>query len=365
MPRIWTVAAVGCGIGRKHIAEGYAGHPDKFRVLALCDLDDIRLAEVGDEFAVPRRTRSFNDLLRMDDIDIIDVSTPPALHVPQSLAALAAGKHVVCEKPLAGSLADADRLIAAEATSQTRVMPVFQYRFGDGLQQAKYIIDQGLAGRPYLATVETAWKRTAEYYAAPWRGRWETELGGVLVSQAIHAHDLLTYLMGPIASVFARVATRVNRIEPEDCAVASLVMANGALASLSATIGSQKEISRLRLCFEHVTFESCLKPYAPGDAPWETLPATAEAAVRIERALADWTFVPSGFEGLMQHYHMALESGGALPVTLGDARRSLELITALYASSETGQPVTLPIGPEHAKYKGWSSSGNTNSSMKP
>ena len=353
MSKIWTVAVVGCGIGQRHIALGYAKHPDRFRVLALCDLDEARLEGVGNEFGVPRRTRSFHDILCMDDVDIIDVSTPPTLHVAQSVAALAAGKHVVCEKPLAGSLADADRLIAAEATARGRVMPVFQYRFGDGLRKAKHIINEGLAGRAYLATVETAWSRTADYYAVPWRGRWDTELGGVVVSQAIHSHDLLTWLMGPIDSVFAHMATRVNPIEPEDCAVASLVMENGALASLSATLGSHKEISRLRLCFEHVTFQSCLKPYAPGDEPWEIIPATSEVASRIERALADWTPVPAGYEGLFQRYHEALEAGGKLPVTLGDARHSLELITALYDSAESGQPVMLPIGPEHPKYNGW------------
>jgi predicted dehydrogenase len=353
MSKIWNVAVVGCGIGRAHIERGYAKHPDKFRVLALCDLDEGRLEVVGKEFAVPRRIRWFDDILRMDDVDIIDVCTPPALHVPQSVAALAAGKHVVCEKPLAGSLADADRLIAVESTARGRLMPVFQYRFGDGLQKARHIIQQGLAGRAYLATVETAWSRTADYYAVPWRGRWGTELGGVLVSQAIHSHDLLTHLMGPIASVFARMATRVNQIEAEDCTVASLVMQNGALASLSATLGSHKEISRLRFCFQHVTFENCLKPYAPGDEPWEIVPATSEVAGRIERVLADWTSVPTGYEGLMERYHQALETGGTLPVTLADARRSLELITALYDSAERGQPVILPIGAEHSKYESW------------
>src|SRR5262249_659623 len=147
----------------------------------------------------------------------------------------------------------------------TRILPIFQYRFGNGVQKAKRIIDRGLAGRPYLATAETAWNRTPDYYGTPWRGRWESARGGVLLSQAIHLHDLLTYLLGPVASVFARTATRVNPVEVEDCAVASLVMRSGALASLAATLGSHKEISRLRLCFEHVTFESGQAPYSPGD----------------------------------------------------------------------------------------------------
>ena len=350
--RIRSVGVVGCGIGRAHIA-GYRAHPDKFQVLALCDIDEKALAAVGDEFSIARRTKSIDGLLRMEDVDIVDICTPPALHVAQTLAALAAGKEVICEKPVAGSLAEIDRIIAAEAEAAGRVMPVFQYRYGNGLQKAKRIIELGIAGKPYLATVETAWQRTPEYYQTPWRGRRETELGGVLLTQAIHSHDLLTYLMGPVASVFARTATRVNPVEVEDCAVASLVMRSGALVSLAATLGSHQEISRLRLCFEHVAFESSQKPYAPGDEPWEIIPASPEAADRTADALAGHRFVPSRFEGLMDAYHTALTTGGALPVTLADARRSLELVTALYHSAATGAVVDLPIAPDHPYYRGW------------
>jgi predicted dehydrogenase len=352
MSKTWTVAVVGCGIGRSHIAEGYAPHPDKFRVAAICDLDPARLAKVGDEFAVAQRTTSFDEVLAMD-VDIIDICTPPTLHVAQTIAALAAGKHVICEKPLAGSLADVDRLAAAEQAAHGRLMPVFQYRYGNGVQRAKRIVDLGLAGKAYLATVETAWKRAAAYYATPWRGRLDTELGGVLLTQAIHAHDLMTWLMGPVASLFAATATRVNPIEVEDCAVASLTLQSGALASLAATLGSQREISRLRFCFEHVTFESSQAPYAPGDDPWEIIPASDAAAARIAEGLRDWEFVPSRFNGLMAAYHAALESGTELPVTLADARQSLELVTALMYSGQTGAPVALPIDSAHPKYRDW------------
>ena len=101
-PRIWRVALIGGGVGRNHIARGYRRHPDKFRVQALCDVDTARLAAVGEEFSIPRRTRSFDEVLRMDNVDIVDICTPAALHFGQILAALAAGKEVVCEKPLVG-----------------------------------------------------------------------------------------------------------------------------------------------------------------------------------------------------------------------------------------------------------------------
>ena len=76
----WSVAVVGCGIGRAHIA-GYRSHPEKFQVVALCDVDAKALAAVGDEFSIGRRTKSIDDVLRMEDVDIVDVCTPPALHV--------------------------------------------------------------------------------------------------------------------------------------------------------------------------------------------------------------------------------------------------------------------------------------------
>ena len=163
----------------------------------------------------------------------------------------------------------------------------------------------------------------------------------------------LRLLMGAVASVFARTATRVNLVEVEDCAVASLVMRSGALVSLAATLGSHREISRLRLCFEHATFESSQKPYSPGDEPWQIIPASPEAADRIADALAGHRFVPSRFAGLMDAYHAALTTGGLLPVTLADARRSLELVTALYHSAATGNVVHLPIAHDHPCYRGW------------
>jgi predicted dehydrogenase len=347
------VAIAGCGIGRTHIAQGYARHPDKFRVVALCDVDAGRLAAVGDEFGIGQRTAAFDKLLGMDDVDIVDICTPPHLHVAQVLAALATGKEVICEKPLSGSLAEIDRMITAKQKLPGRVLPVFQYRFGNGVQKAKQIIDAGIAGKPYLATVETAWKRTPEYYATPWRGQWQTELGGVLLTHAIHAHDLMTYLLGPPASVFARAATRVNPIQTEDCAVASLVMHNGALVSLAATLGSQREVTRLRLCFEHVTFESGGTAYAPGDDPWAIIPASPEVEMRIAEILSGFRPVAARLEGLLGAYHAALVTGSPLPITLADARLASELATALYHSAATGAAVTLPIEPDHPSYAGW------------
>jgi predicted dehydrogenase len=233
------------------------------------------------------------------------------------------------------------------------VMPIFQYRFGHGVQKLKCLIEEGLGGRPFLATVETAWRRRAGYYAVPWRGRWETELGGALVTLAIHAHDLLYFVLGPARSVFARTATLVNPIETEDCVSASLEMADGSLASLSVTTGSAAEVSRHRFCFSGLTAESNTQPYNNTADPWIFTADSPEVAGRIEQTLARFVPLPEGFAGQLYRFHQALQQDIELPVTLADARASLELITAVYHSAQTGQVVALPIGKDHPKYASW------------
>ena len=346
------VGVVGCGIGLEHV-QAFQSLPERFEVLAVCDLDFARARALAERYAIPRVAGDLAELCRMDDLDVIDLCTPPYLHLEQILQALGAAKHVICEKPLVGSLAAVDQLIAAEASAERRVMPVFQYRFGHGLQKLKLLVDAGLAGRAYLSTVETAWRRRANYYAVPWRGRWATELGGTLLSHAIHAHDALRYIAGPVASVFGRVATRVNPIEVEDCVAASLELADGSLATLAVTLGSAAEITRHRFCFEHVTAESNTRPYTSSGDPWSFTGDTPEAGERIAAALARFEPLPEGFAGQFLRFHTALAQGAPPPVTLADARTQIELVSALYSSARSGQPVALPLGPEHPAYAGW------------
>jgi predicted dehydrogenase len=346
------VGVVGIGIGREHI-HAYKSLPDQFKVAAICDLDEDRAREVATEHDVPRVFTDLEELCRVDGVDVIDICTPSYLHATQVLQVLAAGKHAVCEKPVAGSLAEVDALIAAEAESGRRVMPIFQYRFGHGVQKLKLLIEEGITGRPFLTTVETAWRRRAAYYAVPWRGKWETELGGALVTLAIHAHDLLIYVLGPAMRVFAHTATRVNPIETEDSIAATVEMADGSLATLAVTTGSTAQISRHRFCFSGLTAESNTEPYNNTAEPWTFTGDSPEVTAQIEDALARFESLPEGFAGQFYRFHRALREGSELPVTLTDARASLELITAIYHSAETGHTVSLPIGREHPRYESW------------
>jgi predicted dehydrogenase len=131
-------------------------------------------------------------------------------------------------------------------------------------------------------------------------------------------------------------------------------MADGALLTHSITLGAANEISRLRFCFEHLTAESGLAPYAPASEPWRFVARGGEdARARLDAGLAGFTPGTEGFAGLFEAFHQALAEGAPLPVTLADARRSIELATAIYQSAASGTDVLLPIADEHPGYRGW------------
>ncbi len=350
--KAFRVAVVGLGIGSAHLA-AWRALAGRFEIAVACDLDEGLARKQAEKFGAGFATPRFDPLLTSPDVDVIDICTPPMTHRDLVERALAAGKHVVCEKPLTGSLADADALIATAARGPGLLMPIFQYRFGNGLLRLRRLLEREIPGRLHVATVETHWQRGADYYAVPWRGRWATELGGALTTHAIHAHDILCSIAGPVASVFAHTATRVNPIETEDCATASVRFTSGALATLSVTLGSAVEISRLRLCFEHLVAESALEPYLPSTDPWTFSPASPEIGAQIRAALADFVPGPEGFAGQFARFYDALVGEAGLPVTVNDARASLELLTALYHSAATESRVDLPIGSDHPRYRGW------------
>lgn len=346
------VGVVGAGIGKSHIA-AYAALPKQFEVTVLCDVDAARARSVAQEFQIPRVVTDIRELYDNDELDVIDLCTPSYLHWEQALAALAANKHVVSEKPVAGSLRQVDELIAAEAASGRRVMPIFQRRFGHGLQKLKLLREQGIAGRAYLTTSETAWRRRPVYYANTWRGKWETELGGALVTLAIHAQDTVQYILGEARSIAAHTATLVNPIETEDNAVVSVQMADGSLVSLAVTTGSAVEISRLRFCFANLTAESNLTPYAFTEDDWTFTGDSPEIDAQIADTLARFKPLPNVMQGQFYHFANALRNKTELPVTLADARASLEWLTAIYYSAQTQEFVKLPIGKHHPMYNGW------------
>ncbi len=357
------VAVVGLGVGMGHL-EAYAKITECYEVVAVCDLNAERCAQASQKYAVAHIFSSLADLLSSGVAEVIDLCTPPNTHCEMIEQVLRNGLHVICEKPLVGSLAQMDQVMQAQAASKGQLFPIFQYRFGHGLQQLKHLQTKGFAHTPYLSTIETTWRRGADYYAVPWRGKWASERGGCCLTHASHAHDLLTLVNGPIKTVFAHLATRVNPIEVEDCAAISVGMANGSVATLSITLGAAENASRLRFDFSDLTaISGSPEPYRPGKGPWHFKGHTPETDAAIAQALQD--FVPGleSFEGQFALIHDAIVNAAPNPVSLADARQALELITAIYYSGETGQAVQLPISQAHPKYADWAPASGKFSSL--
>ncbi|MFW2588767.1 Gfo/Idh/MocA family protein [Sagittula sp. SSi028] len=345
------VAIVGAGIGAEHLA-AYLALPDRFEVVTVCDLNRARAESVAHPHGV-QASSDFEAVLAHPQVDLVDICLPPHLHAPCAMAALEAGKDVVCEKPLVASLAEADALIAKASETGKRVFPVFQYRFGPGAAQLRALIDAGLAGTLYAGTVETHWNRDAAYYAVDWRGTWTGERGGAVLGHAIHIHDFLPAFLGPVARVHAELATRVNDIEVEDCAALAIRMQNGAVLTSSVTLGAAQDTSRLRLMFDGVTVESGVSPYQPAAEGWRFTARAPVTQAQIDDVVANALPEPLGFTGFFGAVADALDGKGGREVTLADGRRSLEFVSAVYHSARTGQPVDLPLQSGFALYDGW------------
>lgn len=351
-----TVAIIGAGIGREHLA-GYLALPELYRVKTFCDQNTARVKTVLRELAPDRDdiqvASDLAEVLADREIDLVDVCLPPHLHFPVARDAMRFGKHVVCEKPLVRSLADADALMA-EAKKQDRILcPVFQYRFGPATSQLQALQAAGLTGQPQVAALETHWNRDADYYAVPWRGTWEGENGGAVLGHAIHNHDLLTSVMGPIRRLSAFTTTRVNDIEVEDCAAISFEMENGALATSSITLGAADDTTRLRFVFEKLTVESGSMPYAPATDQWTFTARNPADQAQVDAVVASVTDVRAGFAGYFAELAAQIAGQDNTAVTLADGRRSIELVAAIYQSAREGRAIELPLGRSTPLYDTW------------
>ncbi|WP_417269794.1 Gfo/Idh/MocA family protein [Celeribacter sp.] len=347
-----NVAIIGAGIGRKHYI-AFRALPDLYTIRTICDVNIARAQAFVEADTDTRLTDDFAGVLADPEIELMDICLPPHLHFDFTARALRAGKDVICEKPLCNSVADVDRLIAISKETGRTVYPVFQYRFGNGIARLRALIDSGLAGRAFVASMETHWNRDSEYYVVDWRGTWVGEQGGAILGHAIHMHDLLSFVLGPVDNVFARVDTRVNDIEVEDCAALSIALRSGALATSSVTLGGANDTSRLRFCFEGVTAESGTVPYAPAEGEWTFTARAPVTQEQVDAVIAATPDQAGGQVGFSIQVFNAMRGLASEFVNIDEARRSIEFVSAVYQSSRSGTPVSLPLDVTDPTYTGW------------
>ena len=163
-------------------------------------------------------------------------------------------------------------------------------------------------------------------------------------------------IFGPVSSIYAKLSTRVNDIEVEDCAALSIEMGNGALVTSSITLGAAEDVSRIKICFSNLTVESAGspdKPYNPADDEWKFLAREPVTQNQIDEVLSNVQHTKSWYAGMFEEIGKNLDGLTSDEVTLSDARQSLEFVTAAYDSSQQGKNIFLPIKRENPLYKSW------------
>ena len=348
------IGVVGAGgISHSHLlAYRSRMNRDLARVVAIADIDEARAKEQASQYGIERVYSDYRAMLADAAVRAVSVCTPPFLHVEQSIAALRAGKHVLCEKPVSPTLAGLDAIAAAEREGGATFSGVFQHRVGQGAQQVKWLLDEGRFGPLFFGLSETLWQRPQEYYDVWWRGTFEQECGGVTMGHGIHSIDMLLWLMGEPASVVADAATVKLDIAVEDTSLATVRFRNGAVGQIIVTVNAQDNRSRLEIFGRDLQAVSSESPYDPTAAPFRL---TSLDATQAERAITDAT---ARFPDETKHLHVpmvhdflrAIIDGRPPLVGTAECRRSMELITGLYKSAMTGQRVDLPISPDDPFY---------------
>jgi UDP-N-acetyl-2-amino-2-deoxyglucuronate dehydrogenase len=341
------VAVVGVkGIGRTHL-KAIQSIPE-VELAAVCDIVEDLAATTGAEFGVPHYT-SFDGLLADDRVEAVSLGTPHYLHAPHAVQALQAGKHVVTEKPMARTVRECDGMIEAARTAGRKLAVHHQYRASAANMHARKLMEEGHLGPVLRVQWSSNSVRTQAYYDSDaWRGRWETEGGGVLINQTVHDLDLLCWLLGPPAEVSALVARFSHETEVEDIASAAIRFGNGALASFQVSITDSPGSNVREIAGDRGTLQigrelklarpqtpvlefvrECPEAWGKNPVEWETIEPVPQE--------------PGGHAFIFQDFARAVREDRDPFVTGEQGRWAIELVNGILMSHVLGRRVTLPL----------------------
>jgi predicted dehydrogenase len=315
-----------------HRAAGAAKFADEHGVRAYCDLAEF-LADT--------------------ELDIVTICTPSGAHYEPALAALAAGKHVVVEKPLEITTERIDRMIAAAAAAGKTLSSVLNRRFTPAMDAFKTAAAADRFGRLTSASCYIKWFRSQAYYdSAPWRGTRALDGGGVLMNQGIHAIDALLHLAGPVRSVQANTACLAHTgIEVEDTAVAIVEFENGARGVIEGSTcawSKNGHPARIQLAGTEGSVFLADEAFEAWDFQHEQ---PADAAIRASlmcNAAAGLGANDPAAIKFLQHQRnfeeivTAIQQGRQPVTTATEARKAVAVIEAIYQSARDGGQAVCP-----------------------
>jgi UDP-N-acetyl-2-amino-2-deoxyglucuronate dehydrogenase len=286
----------------------------------------------------------YRELLARQDVDVVTLATPHDLHLPMTLDAASAGKHVLVEKPMARTVAECDEMIAACERSGVALAVTFQGRFEILAAKLRTLVASGRLGRLLWSSANLVWYRDEAYYRSkPWRGTWAEEGGGVLINQAIHDIDLLVWCAGMPARVTAQARTLNHAIEVEDAVLAMLDYRDGSMGLVQAlTVAFPGYPDRLEF---YGTGGAVIYHKGEGRLEWHFVDPQEDGEERAEvnsGATRPMDFSATAHAALFTDFATAIRTGGRPLVHGCEGRRSLQLVEAIYTASRTGQTCSLP-----------------------
>jgi predicted dehydrogenase len=341
---------IGLGIMGQEHARAIAANP----LLKLAAGTDAQ-AGTGRKVAADLGCKWFDsadEMIRSGEVDAVVIATPHWMHADLAVSALKSGLHVLCEKPLAVTVDQADRVLQAAAESRGMFVVVHQKRFEPAYLFVKQLLDSGELGPLYRCSmIESAWRSEAYYRSSPWRGTWRGEGGGVLLNQAPHILDRYAWLCGMPETVTARCDTTLHDIEVEDTASAILHHANGAHGYIHISTIEAPAISRMVLCCDRgrITVENgkvqvsklrhSIRERTENDTQ---LMGALESETRTINLPSDGDVLGVFYDDFVNAVH----GSGTLTCPGDEGRNAVELANAMLLSSAQGGAVSLPLDRE-------------------
>ncbi len=337
-----NAVVVGCGaIGPVHMNAIIKA--ESANLYGVCDIDKMRVESFAREYNCKGYTL-FEDVLNDKNVDSLHICTPHYLHLPMIKEAAEAGKRLVVEKPFALDYDSAFEAVNMLEKRGIETCAILQNRLNNCIVKMKEIINGGKYGKLLGAKAFLTWMRTPKYYeSADWRGRWDTEGGGLIINQAVHLLDLLYYLGGEVESIKGTIDTRVlgDTIEVEDTAEATLYYKNGGVAHFFAT----NAYSMNSPFFIELHLENGILRYSDNKLYKVIDNGLRQIASDLKSNNKEKCYWGSSHEKAISDFYAVLckESLGGY-IAARDSLPSMALVSALYESSRNGKRVTKGDG---------------------
>ena len=341
-------AIIGCGrISPNHLAAALENGLD---VVALCDVEPEKMDAIITRFALPERIRkytNYQEMLENESLDLIAICTESGKHGKIALDCIVVGVHLIIEKPIALSLAEADAIIEKAKEKDVKVCACHQNRFNKSVQKIREAVEAGWFGKLLHGTTHVRWNRGDSYYEqAPWRGTWEQD-GGALMNQCIHSIDILRWMMGEGVVEVVGMTDKLTHdcMEAEDLGLALIRFANGSYGVVEGTVNIYPNNleETLHIFGEKGTAKAGGKSVNRIEE-WRFADETANVeAIRAKHSEEPPSVYGYGHNPLYADMVEAIAQDRAPYVTGEDGRRALELVLAIYKSAVEGKAVKLPL----------------------